>query len=473
MRLYNTLTRSKEDLVPVNPDGKIRLYECGPTPSGEPHIGHARPGITVDILKRWLAFRGLGVVHVKNLTDVEDKLIDKANQLSITVAEVVGKYEPMFRELFGRLNLLPPDVQPRATAHIPEIVALISRLMEKGLAYPSGGDVYYRVRKFGGYGKLSGNTIEDLVPGARVVPGEVKQDPLDFDLWKAAKPGEPSWDSPWGKGRPGWHIECSAMSMKYLGETFDVHAGATDLIFPHHENEIAQSEGATGKPLARFWMHVGFITLNREKMSKSVGNVLPLKDVVDRVEPAALRLVFAQTHYRSPFDWSDEQEKQAAGTLATLRRNLDLESVARLAGTGEGGTGALEANIGKLEEDAKARLAEFAERMDDDLATPAALAALLTLSGRLAAYARANPGAAAGPRLRAVRDAIAERLELLGVSVGATSVEAPADIRALVEGREKARKAKDWARADALRKELRDKGWLLEDTAQGTVVRRA
>jgi len=462
VRIFNTLTRSKDEVRPANPDGRIRMYECGLTLSGEPHIGHARTAIVFDVLRRWLEYRGMPVIHVRNVTDVEDKIINKAAELGITCAEVVAKYDPVVKDLFRRLNLLPFSHEPYASKHIPEIVALVGTLVEKGLAYESGGDVYFSVRKFPGYGKLSGNTIDDLVAGARVATGDLKRDPLDFDLWKSAKPGEPRWDSPWGPGRPGWHIECSAMSMKYLGETFDIHGGANDLIFPHHENEIAQSEGATGKPFARIWVHPGWVTLNQEKMSKSVGNVLPLRAVLDRLPTPALRLLVCQTHYRSPFEWSDSAERQALETHDTLVRQLDP---ARASEAGSAAPGAQNA-----EEIAEARLAAFDAAMDDDLATPRALAEIFTLS---AAVAHAVRRAGWSGELVKIRSAILGRLAVLGIEPEFGSAELPADLAALLAEREDARKRKDWKRADEIRGIFQGRGYGIEDTPRGQSVRKA
>jgi cysteinyl-tRNA synthetase len=498
--LWNTLSRAKEALRPS--DGAVfRMYECGMTPSGEPHIGHARTAVVFDTLKRWLRFRGTAVRHVRNVTDVEDKIIAKAAERKTTPEAVVAEYDAVRKDLFARLNLIPPDEEPYATRHIPEILGLIGRLVANGLAYPKGGDVYFRVRKFPGYGRLSGNTLDDLVAGARVHKEEGGEDPLDFVLWKGEKPGEPAWDSPWGRGRPGWHIECSAMSMTYLGETFDLHGGGRDLVFPHHENEIAQSEGATGKPFALHWAHPGWVTLDHEKMSKSAGNVLPLRDVLARLPTAALRLLIAQTHWRSPFEWSDDQERQAVETLRSLERQLELPEPP--AGTAPPPSAPL-----PIEQEAARRLASFDAAMDDDLSTPRALAEIFPLARALA---EAKPGLLASPAgavaARRVRDAIRSRLSVLGIELAPGGVlrrhrievevpvgddkgtsreqkaiqtaeivhppEFPAECLKLAEARAAARASRNWALSDALRAQLKALGWVMEDTPAGQVARKA
>jgi cysteinyl-tRNA synthetase len=468
MRLYNTLTRAIEEVRPAHPDGVFRMYECGMTPSGEPHIGHARTAVVFDTMRRWMKFRGMKLRHVRNVTDIEDKIIKKAADEGIEPAAVVAKYDAVRRELFGRLNLLPPDVEPYATQVIPEIIEVINRLVENGLAYAAGGDVYYRVRKFPAYGKLSRNTIDKLVSGSRVQPEAHVEDPLDFALWKGEKPGEPAWDSPWGRGRPGWHIECSAMAMKYLGETLDLHGGGNDLIFPHHENEIAQSEGATGKPFARIWSHPGWVTLNQEKMSKSVGNTLPLRTVVDRLDPPALRLLMGQTHYRTPFEWSDDAERQAVETLKHLERQLDLSPAGEAAAhkDGDGAAAALEA-------ESAVRLAAFDAAMDDDLGTPRALAELFSLASRFAAARDGHPGAVPFIKLKTVRDAILARLDAMGIALEFRKDGLPPDLQPLLAERATARKERNWARADEIRKAFAAQGWTIEDTGQGQVARKA
>jgi len=467
LRIFNTLTRQKDEITPSNPDGKIRMYECGMTPYSEPHIGHARTAITFDNLKRWMEFRGMPVIHVRNVTDIEDKIIKRANERGISCADLVAQYDSVRKDLFGKLNLKPPTFEPYATAHIGEIISMVQTLIANEMAYASGGDVYYRVRKFAGYGKLSKNSIEDLVSGARVQAGELKQDPLDFDLWKAAKPGEPSWDSPWGKGRPGWHIECSAMSRKYLGDTLDIHGGANDLIFPHHENETAQSEGATGKPFVRFWVHSGFVTMNQEKMSKSIGNVIGLREVVERVPGPALRLLMCQTHYRSPLEYSDAQERMARETWETLGRMLEFSP-----GT-PGSAGKDLPELALLEKLAVEKYASFDSAMDDDLSIPKAIAEIFSLGREFQRFNAENssPDAHTISILQSIRKGMVDRLAVLGIEVGGAKADAPDEVMALVHAREDARKAKDWKKADELRASISGLGWNIEDTARGTAVR--
>ncbi len=447
--IHDTLTRRKQEIRPANPDGNLRMYECGITPYDEPHIGNARTRIVFDTFRRWLEFRGHRVIHVVNVTDVEDKIIKRAAEAGVTPEELVAKFDAARKELYSKLNFLPPTHEPYATKHIGEIVALIEALIAAGLAYVVDGDAYYSVRGFKDYGKLSGNSLDLLIPGARVAPGEKPRDPLDFALWKAAKPGEPSWSSPWGRGRPGWHIECSAMSMRYLGNSFDIHGGGSDLIFPHHENEIAQSEGATGKPFARIWVHAGFLTLNREKMSKSIGNVLPLRKVLERMPAAALRLLMCQTHYRAPLEWSDDGERQARSSLDTLMRQL------------EPGAGAPCPDA--LRKESARRLSAFDEAMDDDLATPRALAELFTLSRACAAAGKPDD----------VRLGILSRLSALGMELDFGKGELPPDLAPLLAERAAARAARNWGRSDAIRVLFQERGWLIEDTPSGQAVRRA
>ncbi|MGZ8428745.1 MAG: cysteine--tRNA ligase, partial [Candidatus Deferrimicrobiaceae bacterium] len=297
LTVFNTLGNGKETFSPITP-GKVKMYVCGVTVYDLCHIGHARANVAFDIIVRYLRYRGYEVTFVRNITDIDDKIIRRANEEGVKTEEIADRYIRAFYEDFDRMGLVRPDAEPRATEHIPEIIGLVERLIAAEKAYVAGGDVYYSVRGFGEYGKLSGKNTEELLAGARVEVDERKRDPLDFALWKASKPGEPAWDSPWGPGRPGWHIECSAMAMKHLGETFDIHGGGKDLVFPHHENEIAQSEGVTGKPFARYWIHNGFVNIDNEKMSKSLGNFFTLHDVLEKVNPNVLRFFFASSHYR-------------------------------------------------------------------------------------------------------------------------------------------------------------------------------
>src|SRR5438552_7569195 len=319
MRVYNTMTRSKEELVPLVP-GEIRMYSCGVTVYDLSHVGHARMLIVFDVISRYLRFAGYRVTFVRNFTDVEDKILRRANQEGVPAREISERYIAAFREDVAALGALPPEVEPKATDHVTEMVALIEKLVAGGYAYVVDGDVYFEIRRFPAYGKLSGKNLEDLLAGARVEVDERKRDPRDFALWKGAKPGEPAWDSPWGPGRPGWHIECSAMSIRYLGESFDIHGGGEDLIFPHHECEIAQAEGVTGKPFARYWLHNGMVNLGREKMSKSLGNTLWIREILKRHDAAALRLWILRTHYRNPLEYAEERLSEASRALERLWR---------------------------------------------------------------------------------------------------------------------------------------------------------
>jgi len=468
LRIFNSLNRKKEDFTPLIA-GQARIYVCGVTVYDLSHIGHARSAIVFDVVNRYLRFKGLRVTFVKNYTDVDDKIIKRANDEGLPAAGISERYIAEYQADMASIGVLPPDVEPKATAHIPEMVALIERLIKNGVAYVVDGDVYFEVRRFPAYGALSGKNIEDLEAGARVDVDERKRDPLDFALWKAAKPGEPSWPSPWGPGRPGWHIECSAMAMRYLGETFDIHGGGEDLIFPHHENEIAQSEAATARPFVRYWLHNGFVNLESEKMSKSLGNTLTIRDMVGRHDPDAIRLYLLGTHYRHPLEFSDEriaEATRALGRLSALKAEAE-----RIASKGSPAPGA----DGGLFEEVAAQRARFEAAMDDDFNTPQALGVLFDLA-RILNTARdqvARGTAGAGAFLLGV----AELLKLagvLGLLEGAARENAPVDaqMKARVESllylRQEARKARDFAEADRLRDELTRLGVLIEDTPAGT-----
>jgi len=322
VRVFNTMTRTKEELVPITP-GEIRMYSCGVTVYDLSHVGHAKMMIVFDVIARYLRFAGYRVTFVRNFTDIEDKIIRRANEEGVPAREISERYIAAFRDDIAALGVQAPEVEPKATDHVPEMIALIERLVSGGYAYVVDGDVYFEVRRFPAYGKLSGKNLDELLAGARVDVDERKRDPRDFALWKAAKPDEPAWPSPWGPGRPGWHIECSAMAMRYLGESFDIHGGGEDLIFPHHECEIAQAEAVTHKPFARYWVHNGFVNMGKDKMSKSLGNTLTIRDIVKRHDPEALRLWILGTHYRHLLEWSDERVEEAARALARLTRVVD------------------------------------------------------------------------------------------------------------------------------------------------------
>lgn len=450
IRLHDSLSRALSHLP--SPPEPIGLYVCGVTPYDLPHLGHARAAVVFDALVRWLRHRGHAVTYVRNITDIDDKIIARAAERGIGDAiAFTAPYITAYQEMCAALGCLPPDHEPRVSEHIPQILALIERLIASGAAYESGGSVYFSVRKFPSYGALSGRSIDDLIAGARVEPGEEKRDPLDFALWKAAKPGEPVWSSPWGRGRPGWHIECSAMSMHYLGETFTLHGGGLDLLFPHHENERAQSEAATGKPYAKTWVHNGLVTLGDRKMSKSDGNVLGVPELLVRYGATVLRYYLLSVHFASPLDASPERFAEAGSALerfATLGGNPDAP-------------GAREHPIyvGAIE--------AVRSALDENFNTPRAFGALFE-AVRAANRAPEN-------ERQAARDAAASAARDAGGWIGVTLLPAPqddAEIDRLVEERNAARKVRDFARSDRIRKELADRGVIIEDTPQGTRWRR-
>ena len=468
IKVFNTLTRKKEELVPLRP-GEIRMYVCGVTVYDLSHIGHGRSALAFDVIRRYLRYRGYEVRFIRNFTDVDDKIIKRAHEEGVPPGELAERYIEEYRKDMAALAILPADVEPKATDHIPQMIKLIERLVAKGVAYPLDGDVYFEVKRFPRYGRLSGKNLDELQAGARVEVDERKRDPLDFALWKASKEGEPAWPSPWGPGRPGWHIECSAMSMQYLGESFDIHAGGEDLVFPHHENEIAQSEAASGRPFVRYWIHNGFVNLGAEKMSKSLGNVLTLTELLRHHEPEALRLYLLGTHYRNPLDFSNERVTEAARALERFR-NL-FEEADRLAAKGTPAPGR---DQGLLEEVAEARR-RFEEVMDDDFNTAQAVAVLFDLAHRLQSFKSkvTQREAAAGAFLLGVGE-----LMSLGRVLGlfeepsrpsqAVDPELRGKIEALVNARAEARQRRDWAGADRLRDELARLGVTVEDGPEGT-----
>jgi len=490
MQLYNTLSRAKEEFVPLHP-GRVGLYACGVTVYDDVHLGHARSAVVFEVLVRHLRRRGYQVTWVRNFTDIDDKIIRRAQETGLTWQEVAEKYIASFYEDMAALGLPPADIEPKATEHIPEMLEIIRRLWDKGFAYQGrpGGDVYFRVRRFPGYGRLSGQSLEDLEAGARIEVDEAKEDPLDFVLWKASKPGEPTWESPFGPGRPGWHIECSAMSMKYLGETLDIHGGGRDLVFPHHENELAQSEAATGKPFARYWVHHGLLTLDQEKMSKSLGNFFTLKEVLARFPAEVVRLFLIHGHYRSPLDFSDAALKEATAGLLRLYTTLArLEELFREQPE-PAGPPPRDFAAAVLSAEETERLLTLAARfdaaMDDDLNTAQALGYLfdaVRLTNRLLENPEPSPA-----YLSVLAQIRRELRELGGVlnllqappdrmvrtlrQAGGELPLAPEEIEALIAARAEARRAKDYARADAIRRELAEKGIILEDTPQGTIWR--
>ena len=464
MKIYNSQTRRKEEFVPIEP-GKVRIYSCGPTVYNYFHIGNARPFIMFDLLRRYLEYRGYEVKFVQNFTDIDDKMIKRANEEGTTVEELGDRFIAEYFKDADALGIHRATVHPRATRHIGDIIGLIKRLEKNGLAYNVNGDVYFDTEAFPGYGKLSGQNLEDLEAGARIDVDDAKRHPMDFALWKAQKPGEPAWPSPWGMGRPGWHIECSAMSMKYLGETIDIHCGGKDLLFPHHENEIAQSEGATGKPFVHYWMHNGHINVDNQKMSKSLGNFFTVRDISKEFDLEAVRMFMISAHYRSPVNFSKEmieQSKAALDRLYTARDNwtflLDHAPEREL-------NEAEQALIAKGRE----AVAKFDEAMDDDLNTADAIGAIFELvkKGNLAITADTARAA-----IKSTLSTLKEMTDVLGILARENDA-IPDDIKALVEQRKQARAEKNWAESDRLRDEITARGFVLEDTPKGAKVRRA
>ncbi len=476
LKVYNTLTQQKEEFKPLQP-GKVGMYVCGVTPYNYPHIGNARPFVTWDVIKRYFRKCGYEVRHIQNFTDVDDKIIRTANEQGVTWKDIADRYIDGYFEAMDALGVQHADLYPRVSDHIPDIIAMIETLVDRGYAYPLEGDVYFSVEKFPEYGKLSGRKLEDMQAGARIEVDERKHHPMDFALWKAAKPGEPYWESPWGKGRPGWHIECSTMSLKYLGKTFDFHGGGSDLIFPHHENEIAQSQCSCGDyhSFARYWLHNGFITIHEEKMSKSKNNFFTVQDILKKYPGEVLRFFILQTHYRSPLDFSDERLKEAQVSLGRLQNSLDYaQELSAMEGDA--------ATASELAQKAAGYKKDFYAAMDDDFNTALAISYLFALSKDINIYYNevVNQKAAFDAADFAAAKAVYEEMaEIIGIfEAGAT--EAPAvdglsaeDIEALLAEREAARAAKNWGRADEIRDELKEKGIVIEDSSTGTRWKRA
>lgn len=472
IKVYNTLTKRKEEFVPLHP-GKAYMYVCGVTPYNHPHIGNARPFVTWDVIRRFLEHEGYDVLHVQNFTDVDDKIINTANKEGVQWSDICGRYIDAYFEVMDKLNVRRAHVYPRVSEHMQEIINVVQTLIDKGYAYELDGDVYYSVEKFDRYGELSGRKLEDMMAGARVDVNDKKHNPFDFALWKAAKPDEPYWESPWGNGRPGWHIECSAMSMKYLGESFDFHGGGSDLIFPHHENEIAQSEGCTGvHPFVRYWLHNGFITVNEEKMSKSLGNFFTVADILEHFEPETLRFFILSTHYRSPLDFSDERLKEAQRSLARLKTAQDnLKELAQLISGGP--TETSKALYAKLEE----LRGGFMEAMSDDFNTALAISFMFELAKEINIYHQHISTGSEKPDGKLVENMeklFAEFCSIIGVLETSAQPAAEKDasledklIETVVNLRQEARAAKNYAQADALRNALTGLGIVLEDTPQG------
>ena len=462
MQVFNTLGRHLEPFEPRDA-GKVGIYVCGPTVQARPHLGHGRAAVSFDVIRRYLTWRGYDVTYVQNVTDVEDKIIAAAAAEGVPAAELATRFADAFATAYRRLGIQPPDVEPCATEHVPQMIEMIEELIARNHAYTSGGDVYFAVRSFNRYGALSGRDIDELLSGARVEPKEHKRDPLDFAVWKAAKPGEPQWESPWGPGRPGWHIECSAMAYKYLGAAFDIHAGGADLIFPHHENEIAQAEGALDTPFCRYWLHNGLVNLKGEKMAKSTGHVIDLIDALDQWPYQAVRLFYLRTHYRKPLDFSDEAMEDAVASLERLwafhrRAEGPFEDPADTAG-----------------------LNAFTAAMDNDFDTAGGLAVLFDAVRE--GNRRLDAGESVGP-IVALFDEI---MDVLGLREGATDLSdlasslaelaerfqvASADPSAIVDGlvrrRTAAREAREWALADGIRDALAEIDIIIEDVRSGS-----
>jgi len=476
LHLYNSLTNRKEPFQPIEP-GKVRMYVCGMTLYDLCHLGHARVMVVFDVVYRYLSASGYDVTYVCNVTDIDDKIIARAAQNGEEIGRLTERFVAAMHEDSEALGILPPTVEPRATGHMPEILAMIQALIERRHAYVADGDVYYSVGSFEGYGRLSGKSIEDLRAGARVEPGEHKRDPLDFALWKAAKPGEPAWDSPWGRGRPGWHIECSAMSTCALGHHFDIHGGGADQQFPRHENEIAQSEGATGEPFVNYWLHNGFVRVNEEKMSKSLGNFFTVREILARYRPEEVRYFILTSQYRSPLNYDDEHRDNARAALTRLYTALRGLPDAEPAG-------------------GEAFVERFNAAMDDDFNTPEALAVLFDLAREINRVRSEDPVLAAGlaaevKRIGGILGILQDEPDqflkgssiILRPTAGTVSVTggqavvsleySDRKIEEMIDERDGARKTKDCAEADCIRDELKAAGVILEDGPQGTTWRRA
>ena len=462
MKIFNSMSRQKEEFVPIQP-GKVSIYACGPTVYNFIHVGNARPIILFDVLRRYFEYRGYDVTFVQNFTDVDDKIIKRANEEGITSQEVAEKYiQEYFTDAQG-LGVRPATIHPKATENMQQIIDMVQTLIDKGYAYPvENGDVYYRTLKFKGYGKLSHQPIEDLQSGARIAVGDVKENPLDFALWKAAKPGEPAWDSPWGPGRPGWHIECSAMSNRYLGKTIDIHCGGEDLQFPHHENEIAQSEAANGCEFVHYWMHNGFLNIDNRKMSKSLGNFFTVREAAEAYGYETIRLFMLSAHYRSPLNYSADILHQAQNSLDRLYSAED--HLKYLAANGaEGDKNAAEAALADTFDSYRQR---FDEAMDDDFNTANAISVLFELVRAInIATADENQPTKAGAQ--ACLDMVHEFTDVLGLLYSRKDESLDEKVEQMIADRQAARAAKNWAEADRIRDELKAMGIELKDTKQG------
>ena len=460
MRFYNDMTMQKEEFVPIE-EGKVRMYCCGPTVYNYIHVGNARPIIMFDVLRRYLEYRGYEVNFVQNFTDVDDKIIKKANEEGVTSQEIAEKYIAEYWQDVKALGVREATVHPKATENIPQIIEIIETLIEKGYAYAVDGDVYYRTMNFDGYGKLSHQNLEELQAGARIDVNDVKENPMDFALWKSAKPGEPAWESPWGQGRPGWHIECSAMSNRYLGKTIDIHTGGMDLAFPHHENEIAQSEAANGCSFVNYWLHNGFINVDNKKMSKSLGNFFTVREAAAVYGYDCIRLFMLMSHYRSPLNYSAdilEQATAALERLKTAKENLDFFVENGRDGELSETDAAFVSGLSKYRD-------RFIEVMDDDFNTADGMSVIFELVRDV--NAAVSPSADPTKSLAAgCRDIFLELCDVLGIPFGGEK-SLDAEIEEKIAARQAARKAKNWAEADRIRDELKAAGIILEDTPQG------
>ncbi len=459
MKIYNTLTRKKEEFVPIDKDN-VKMYSCGPTVYDYFHIGNARPFIVFDTMRRYLEYRGYKVTFVQNFTDIDDKMIKRANAEGITVKELGDRFIKEYFEDSHALGIHEASVHPKATENIDAIIDIVKKLVDNGYAYEVNGNVYFSTKKFREYGKLSKQPLEDLEAGARIDVSDEKHDAMDFALWKAQKPGEPAWESPWGMGRPGWHIECSAMANKYLGETIDIHSGGQDLIFPHHENEIAQSECANGKPFAHYWMHNGYINIDNKKMSKSLGNFFTVRDIREKYDSEVIRYFMLSAHYRNPINFADtlmEQAKTAVERVYTCIENLEFLL-----------KNAEEKELSEADKNVMAKLAEYKEKylaaMDDDLNTAGAIGVIFEI------VYLANTDVTADSSKSVIEAVLAEIRELggvLGLFTKTNEKSLDEEVEALIEERNAARKAKDWAKADAIRDKLKEMNIVLKDTPNG------
>lgn len=462
IKIYNTLTRQKEEFIPLEPN-KVKMYVCGPTVYNHIHLGNARPAIFFDVVRRYLEYRGYEVTYVQNFTDVDDKIIKAAEEMGISAQEVAELFIDSYFNYTDQLGVRRATVHPKVTENMAEIIQFIEQLMAKGFAYEVEGDVYFRTEKFADYGKLSHQRTDELLEGVRIEVNELKESPLDFALWKKAKPGEISWPSPWGEGRPGWHIECSAMIRKYLGETIDIHAGGIDLTFPHHENEIAQTESLTGKPLAKYWMHNAMMLINAQKMSKSEGNIVQINEVLEKYPAEVVRYFMLSAHYRSPLNFSAELLEQAKNGYERLKNALNnLEH--RLSTLDE-----RDAALTETEEVHKWR-DKFIEAMDDDFNTANAISVLFELAREINTYLQSDQ--VTKPGLEAYKGLILELTGVLGLVLQDEEALLDEEIEALIAERTKARKERNFARADEIRDLLKAKGIILEDTPQGVRWRR-